>query len=489
MTKIICFPLIKLLLFMTGFLGVASILRASSVTFEAVFVATADRLNDFMRFGFVPGIAVTAISVSLLLFAVWKTTPRVRMETIFRLWRNFDGILLLLFASYISLYLLSAAYNNWTAMGVIALPVLAYTAIILAVAEIVARLRDKDFSRTFYWFSFFRTHPIWKPLGFLFAMLLAGNVFLFVIFTQDLGEMLGFRGYSVTTLVRVTLVHGRLWERARVDIGTAQLIFSGISLIALTYFVVILQGVEARFARANAEQVRAERFKSELITNVSHDIKTPLTSIINYVDLLKTQPLADSAKEYVAVLDKKSDRLKTLIDDLMDASKAGTGNIQVELQEINLAELVGQIAGEFDEKYIEQNLTLVLRGTDEPVFIQGDNRHLWRVLENLFSNTVKYALSGTRIFAELTQNRNAVVLTLKNTSATPIDLPSDSLAEQFIRGDRARESEGSGLGLYIAKSLVELMGYTFDIRTSGDLFEVEIVFCGWELRNARVENG
>jgi len=476
MIKVLCFPLTKLLFFITGFLGAASILRAISVTFEAVFVTTADWINDWMRFGFIPGVIVFAASISLLLFSVWKTEPgdKVRKEVIFRMWRSLDGILLALFACYISLYLLATAYRNWTSLGIIILPVLAYIVIIIAVVEIVARLRDKEINRSLYWVQFFKAHPIWQPLGFLFALLLAGNLILMVIFTHEIGELLGLRGY--TSFIRVSFVHGRFWERAGMDLRVAQSIFSIISLTSMTYFITFLLGVEARFARANAEQVRAERFKSELITNVSHDIKTPLTSIINYVDLLKAQPLEDDAKEYVAVLDKKSARLKILIDDLMDASKAGTGNVQVELQEVNLAELIGQIAGEFEEEYNENDITLVLRGTDEPVFIQGDNRHLWRILENLFSNTAKYTLPGTRVFAELTNSKDSAVFTLKNTSATPIDLPSDALAEQFIRGDLARESEGSGLGLYIAKSLTELMDCTFNIRTSGDLFEVEIGF-------------
>jgi len=426
-----------------------------------------------MRFGFIPGILLFGISVALLLFSVWRTKPKSHKEAIFRLWRDLDGILLILFAVFIALYLLSTAYKNWTALGVVALPVLAYFVIILAATEIVARLRDKDIYRTFYWIRFFRAHPIWRPLGFLFALMLVGNLILMIIFIHEVGEQLGLRGY--TYFIRVSFSYGRFWERAGMDLRTVQSFFSAATLIALTYFMTYLLGIETRFARANAEQVRAERFKSELITNVSHDIKTPLTSIINYVDLLKAQQLEDEAKEYVTVLDKKSARLKALIDDLMDASKAGTGNVQVDLQEVNLAELIGQIAGEFDEQFIANDLTLVLRGADEPVFVQSDSRHLWRVLENLFANTVKYGLSGTRVFAELTHKESGVVFTLKNTSNTPIDVSTESLAEQFIRGDRARESEGSGLGLYIAKSLVELMGCTFEIRISGDLFEVEIV--------------
>jgi len=489
MIKILCFPLTKLVLFITGFFGAASALRASSTTFEAVFAnsrtyltssvlwSSTSWLFNLTRLGLVLGLIVFVASVSLLFFAIWKTNPtkKAYKDTIFRLWHSLDIIVVLLIAIYISLYFLAASYNNWWNVSIIiAYPFLAYTVIMFAIAVLIARIRDNEFKRTLYWVHFFKAHPVWKPLGFLFALLLAGNLFLMTAFIHEVAELFGLRGYA--TLVRVHLSLGRYWEYPLIDMRIILSIFSVISLSALTYIIVLLMNVEARFTRASADKIRAEQFKSELITNVSHDIKTPLTSIINYVDLLKAQPLEDDAKEYVAVLDKKSARLKILIDDLMDASKAGTGNVQVILQEINFAELIGQIAGEFDEQFIENNLDLVMRGTDEPVIIFGDNRHLWRVLENLFSNSVKYALPSTRVFAELTHRNDVVVFTLKNTSGIPIDAPRESLDEQFIRGDRARESEGSGLGLYIAKSLIELMGYSFAIKISGDLFEVEICF-------------
>jgi len=474
MIKILCFPLTRIFFFITGFLGGASLLRAVSVTFNAVFRTSPGILNALMQLGLIPGIIIFFASVSLLLFAVMITKPKANNEVIYKLWRNLDGTLLILLAACVSFFLFSAAYNNWAELGAILLPVLAYSVIIIALSEICARVRDKELVKTLYWVQFYRTHPIWRPFGFLMTVLLALNLMFLILFTHEVGTLIGFRAYVI--LMRVRSIYGMYLEQARVDFGSVHIIFSIISISALTYFIVVLQSVEKRFARANADQIRAERFKSELITNVSHDIRTPLTSIINYVDLLKAQPSADDAGEYIAVLDKKSARLKTLIDDLMDASKAGTGNIPVEMSEINLAEMIGQIAGEFDERYIEKNLNLVLRGIDEPVIVYGDNRHLWRVLENLFSNTVKYALTGTRVFAELTPGTDKMIFSLKNTSAIPIEVSPESLTEQFIRGDRARESEGSGLGLYIAKSLVELMGCTFTIRTSGDLFEVEIGF-------------
>jgi len=258
-----------------------------------------------------------------------------------------------------------------------------------------------------------------------------------------------------------------------------------LSIIAYSVVMALLMECTARLSdmifaeydKANAEKVRAERFKTELITNVSHDIRTPLTSIINYIDLLKTLQIENTDfAEYVGVLDRKAARLKTLIDDLMEASKAGTGNMSVDLCEINLTEIMGQIAGEFDEQFAERGLTLVLRQPDQPVFTIADSRHLWRVLENLFGNAVKYSMPETRVFAEIILRDEGTVFTMKNTSKNHIDLSGDALTEQFMRGDRARLSEGSGLGLYIVKSLVELMGGRFAIHVTGDLFVVEVIF-------------
>jgi len=260
--------------------------------------------------------------------------------------------------------------------------------------------------------------------------------------------------------------------------------FSLLTLISTTYFVTFALNLSAKYAEASAEKVRAEQFKSELITNVSHDIRTPLTTVVNYVDLLKKLPLEGDAAEYVSVLDRKADRLKMLIEDLIDASKAGTGNEEIVMQTVNLSEILGQIAGEFEDSFIAGDLTLVLTQRSEPVFINADNRHLWRVLENLFSNASKYALPGTRVFAEITlRGQDSPMFTLKNTSLAPLDLSGDALTEQFIRGDRARQSEGSGLGLYIAKNLVELMGGVFRIHITGDLFVVEIEFCNHKGEN------
>lgn len=223
--------------------------------------------------------------------------------------------------------------------------------------------------------------------------------------------------------------------------------------------------------------LKKERMQTELITNVSHDLKTPLTSIINYVDLMKRENPTDSKiQEYLRILDEKSQRLKVLTEDVVEASKASTGNIKLEMNDIDFVEMVQQVIGEFEEKFQERNLTMMVHFTDEPSIIYADGQKMWRVLENVFGNVVKYAMEGTRVYAEISNQNKKVIFSLKNISAQPLNFSADELTERFIRGDVARNTEGSGLGLSIAKSLTELQGGEFKLHLDGDLFKVIITF-------------
>lgn len=223
--------------------------------------------------------------------------------------------------------------------------------------------------------------------------------------------------------------------------------------------------------------LKKERMQTELITNVSHDLKTPLTSIINYVDLMKREnPTDPKIQEYLRILDEKSQRLKVLTEDVVEASKASTGNIKLEMNDIDFVEMVQQVIGEFEEKFQEKNLTMMVHFTDEPSIIYADGQRMWRVLENVFGNVVKYAMEGTRVYAEISNKNKKVTFSLKNISAQPLNISADELTERFIRGDVARNTEGSGLGLSIAKSLTELQGGEFKLYLDGDLFKVMITF-------------
>ena len=228
------------------------------------------------------------------------------------------------------------------------------------------------------------------------------------------------------------------------------------------------------------KSMKDERMKTELITNVSHDIKTPLTSVINYVDLLKREDIQNErAREYIRVLDEKSQRLKTLITDLVEASKISSGNITLESTSLNMCELLSQSLGEFEEKLTRGKLSVVYQKPEKELYVMADPARLWRVLENLLGNVCKYAMPGSRVYVELEENsgdeklpRGAVVLTIKNISQNPLNISAAELTERFVRGDEARTGEGSGLGLSIAKDLVTIMEGSFEIFLDGDLFKV-----------------
>lgn len=229
--------------------------------------------------------------------------------------------------------------------------------------------------------------------------------------------------------------------------------------------------------------MKDERLKADLITNVSHDIKTPLTSIINYVDLIKRENVQDDKiREYIEVLDVKSQRLKQLTDDLVEASKISSGNIVLHWEKINLVELLNQTIGEFSEKFENKALYPVLQAPKGSVHILADSRRIWRVIENLFNNIVKYALEGTRVYIDInvmTDKENAgdyVLLSIKNISSQPLKVNPQELTERFIRGDESRTTEGSGLGLSIAKNLTEVQNGRFEILMDGDLFKVNMYF-------------
>ncbi len=228
--------------------------------------------------------------------------------------------------------------------------------------------------------------------------------------------------------------------------------------------------------RAVDESVKSERMKADLITNVSHDIKTPLTSIINYVDLLKRLNIThEPEREYIDILDSKSQRLKMLIEDLVEASRASSGNITLECDTIDFNELVMQVAGTYVEKYSQRQLTLVTRSHQEPILIWADGRRMYRVLDNLFNNAFKYAMTGSRVYVDLYEDEDSACFIMKNISQEPLNITADELTQRFVRGDASRTTEGSGLGLSIAESLVQLHGGTFKIYLDGDLFKATIV--------------
>ena len=235
-----------------------------------------------------------------------------------------------------------------------------------------------------------------------------------------------------------------------------------------------LNAIGVGMNKAVEQRMKSERLKTELITNVSHDIKTPLTSIVNYVDLLKKEELPPAAAEYVTVLDRQSRKLKKLTEDLVEASKASTGNVAVNLEPIVVNEIIHQAIGDYDEKLAAGKLEVIVNTYEGNLMALADGRLLWRVLDNLLSNVCKYAMAGTRVYVDLAARDGKVVLSMKNISRDPLNVSAEELMERFVRGDASRHTEGSGLGLNIARSLMDLMGGNFNLFVDGDLFKAEL---------------
>ena len=255
-------------------------------------------------------------------------------------------------------------------------------------------------------------------------------------------------------------------------------------LLALAILLIILSidfyawHIATGLSHAVDEQVKSERLKADLITNVSHDLKTPLTSIISYVDLLKREEIDNPrVQEYIKVLDQKSTRLKTLTEDLVEASKASSGNVKIDFSDINYNEIVEQALGEFEDKTHAAKLEVILNYPEHPVMISADGRHLWRVIENLLNNCCKYALRESRVYVDITEDDDSdtATCTIKNISSRPLNISPEELTERFVRGDVSRTTEGSGLGLSIAKSLTKLMNGELVISIDGDLYKASVV--------------
>ena len=283
---------------------------------------------------------------------------------------------------------------------------------------------------------------------------------------------------SLTTILYGSNCFGRLLEGAkRMRSGDLESKVDDKYLVGcFREFAGELNGLADVAMVAAQNQLKSERMKTELITNVSHDIKTPLTSIINYVDLLEKPHTEEEQKAYVEVLSRQSQRLKKLIDDLMEMSKASTGNIQVEIAEIDAVEAVTQALGEFADKLTAAGLTPVFHQSEENIMLLADGRLLWRAMSNVLSNAVKYALPGTRLYVDVSATQDKAIISFKNISGAQLNISAEELMERFVRGDCSRNTEGSGLGLNIAKSLMELQKGQLQLLVDGDLFKVTLVF-------------
>ena len=313
----------------------------------------------------------------------------------------------------------------------------------------------------------------WLTVGLVLLLWL----FLAVLSRSELALILWCCG-GVGTVLYGSRCFGTLLESAkrmrRGDLDTK--VDDGLLVGCFRDFAQELNGLADVAVVAAQKQLKSERMKTELITNVSHDIKTPLTSIINYVDLMCRPHSEEEQELYLEVLSRQSQRLKKLIDDLMELSKASTGNISVEITRVNAVEAVNQALGEFGDKLEKASLTPVFRHPEEPVEMLADGRLVWRVMSNVLSNAAKYALPGTRLYVDLSTLEDKVLISLKNISREELNVEVDELMERFVRGDASRNTEGSGLGLNIAKSLMELQKGQLQLLVDGDLFKVTLIF-------------
>ena len=337
--------------------------------------------------------------------------------------------------------------------------------------------------KTFRWLGS-RLHRFFSLLPLMWQWLLVGAAMLltvtFALLTRSEGLLVLSLCASFAVILYGATSFGTLLEAARrMGKGNLETKVSDKHLIgSFRDFAGDLNALADVAVVAARNQLKSERMKTELITNVSHDIKTPLTSIINYVDLLQKPHTPEEQEAYLEVLSRQSGQLKKLIEDLMEMSKASTGNMPVDIAAVNAVEAVNQALGEFADKLAKNQLIPVFRQPEEPVFMKADGRLAWRVLSNLLSNACKYALPGTRLYIDLMELEGKVLISLKNISREELNVSADELMERFVRGDVSRNTEGSGLGLNIARSLMELQKGQLQLLVDGDLFKVTLIFPG-----------
>ncbi len=330
-----------------------------------------------------------------------------------------------------------------------------------------------------------KTVPLSKRIIGLAIVCIVVNLFLMIFAISDYNPFIAIIGAVSTIGGFAYYILKKLWYLSYIMEGTQRIkngdIHHKLTLIDNDNFTTLaenINNIRDGLDKAIDNQLKSERMKSELITNVSHDLKTPLTSIINYVELIKKEEdiSPEYLKDYINVLDSKSKRLKILIEDLFEASKASSGNIELNMERIDITQLLRQSIGEMEEKLSEANLDLKVNVPDEKVYIRADGRRLYRVLENLLSNISKYSLSNTRVYIDITEVDDKVRLTMKNISSYELNFDPQEIMERFKRADDSRNTEGSGLGLAIARDLVNLQGGNFDIDIDGDLFKSIVEF-------------
>ncbi len=467
-----------------------------------------------IRYPLIAGVSVCAL-ISLLLFLFLMSAAGHRKDREGIVLNPFDKIPLDLYAAGVlgAVVLLLMAYQQipymLTSFSWIEMLVLSLLSIPITLLGLASCLTFAVRVKAGKWW---KNTITWRVLGILYKALRAIGKSIRLL-TENISllwkAVLAFGAYLFSNLLLVIFLVESYYEAPAVILG---MLFNFAVLLGICYAVVQMQKIKIAglkiaggdlnwkintekmlpdirthaenlnnisegMAKAVEERLKSERMKTELITNVSHDIKTPLTSIINYVDLLKKEPMeSPEAKGYIEILERQAARLKKLTEDLVEASKASTGNIQMNLEQSNLVELLNQSVGEYKERFDSGNLEIVIALPQTETNVLADGKLLWRIFDNLLNNIVKYSQPATRVYIDISAEGGMVTATLRNISRYPLNIKADDLMERFVRGDSSRTTEGSGLGLSIAKSLTELQKGKFDIAVDGDLFKAFISF-------------
>ena len=462
---------------------------------SALYVMTwVERLINARYLLIVLAVFLLAVCLFLFIFLLCSMGRKEGVDGIYQCWLNkipLDLFLALLFALFFAwaaflsdIWYIDFWYYILLAFGAAALAL----TLLLSVAgraKAPGFFKNTLIYKVFAWIfrGLGRIPMVWRTALVWGALCLAELFFTFMLgWNEEQYAVLWLLSRGVLTIVILYLASSlRLLQKEGQAIADGQTDYKGKPiprwLPALKKHEENLQSIQSGIQKAVDEQTRAERMKTELITNVSHDIKTPLTSIVNYVDLLEKEDIQpEKAKEYVDVLNRQAARLKKLTEDLVEASKASSGTLPVHLARTDVNVLLSQLAGDYLEKLEAAQLEPVFHPAPSQPKIQADGQLLSRVLGNLFSNICKYAMPGTRVYFESSANAGIVTITFKNISKYELNIPAEELMARFVRGDRSRHTEGSGLGLSIAQSLTELQGGSFRLEIDGDLFKAIVSF-------------
>ena len=462
---------------------------------SALYVMTwVERLISARYLLIVLAILLLAVCLFLFIFLLCAMGHKEGVDGIYQCWLNKIPLdlfaLLLVFLFYAWAMFVSEIWyiNGWYYILLIFGTAALALTLILSVAgraKAPGFFKNTLIYKVFAWIfrGLGRIPMVWRTALVWGALCLAELFFTFMLgWNEEQYAVLWLLSRGVLTIVILYLASSlRLLQKEGQAIADGQTDYKGKPiprwLPALRKHEENLQSIQSGIQKAVDEQTRAERMKTELITNVSHDIKTPLTSIVNYVDLLEKEDIQpEKAKEYVDVLHRQSARLKKLTEDLVEASKASSGCLPVHLARTDVNVLLSQLAGDYLEKLEAAQLEPVFHPAPSQPKIQADGQLLSRVLGNLFSNICKYAMPGTRVYFESSANAGIVTITFKNISKYELNIPAEELMARFVRGDRSRHTEGSGLGLSIAQSLTELQGGSFRLEIDGDLFKAIVSF-------------